>query len=623
MPDPLEALLASVPFLAGLDRHARARLIGAMEQLDASTGEQVVREGDPADALYFLAQGSVEVTIATPDGERVVGNLDAPASFGELGLAFARRTASVRALTDVRLWRLPRKRLVPLLREQPALATAIATYGLQLLERRERERLGVSPLEIQTTGLLPVEVGPALPSGRRGLLAGVLSLGLLAALWPFVPAALDDRSWHVGLIVLAAGIAWTLEPVPHFIVALLMAGAWVAAGTVPAHLAFGGFATGTWLLAVVAFAIAGAASASGLLLRIALVLTRSLPTNHASQLVALLLGGLLVTPLVPLALARVAAAAPLAEELVRILRYPLRSPASAAIAFAALAGYGLFSNVFLTGFVTNFVLVELLGPAGGQPSDWISWSVAALPFGAILFAGTLGGLLVTFPVRAPSAASRWAIRQQTRVLGPLSADERWTLVASAILIAGLAVAPMVGIDQRPVAVAALLPVALGPLRGRRLRSSIDWGFLLFIGVLLGVPAVMTDVGLDRRLGEVLAPLARAIAEPAMLLLGLAVLVMLCRLVLPWLPTMLLLLVVLVPIATHLGLPPWTVGFVVMVSVTSWLVPAQSDYVRLMREGTTEELFSDAQAYVAGGLISLVTLLGIAASIPYWRALGLL
>lgn len=623
MTDPLDTVLASVPFLGGLDRQVRARLIGALEQRDASPGEQVIREGDPADALYLLAEGSIEVSIATPEGDRVVGKLDAPASFGELGLVFARRTGSVRALTEVRLWRLPRERLMPLLRDQPALAIGIATSALQLLERRERERLGAPPLEIRPTDLLPVEVSEAHPSPRRRTLGGAVSLGMLAALWPFVPAGLDDRSWHAGLIVLAAGIAWSFGPLPDFVVALAMGGAWVAAGIVPAHMAFGGFASGTWILAVVAFAVAGAASASGLLLRIALGITRSLPTTHPAQLVALLLGGLLVTPLVPLALARVAAAGPLAEELVRILRYPVRSQASAAIAFAALAGYGLFSNVFMTGFVTNFVLIELLGAAEGQPSDWISWLVAAFPFGAVLFAGTLVGLLVALPAQASSAASRWAIRQQTRALGPLSADERWTLVASAILIGGLALAPMVGIDHGPVAVAALLPLVLGPLRGRRLRSSIDWGFLLFIGVLLGAPAVLADVGLDRRLAELLGPAARAIAEPAVLVLGLAVMVMLSRLVLPWLPTMLLLLVVLVPVATRLELPAWTVGFVIMVSATTWLVPGQSDYVRLMRDGTTEELFSDAHAYVAGALISLVTLLGIAVSIPYWKVLGLL
>lgn len=622
MMDPLDALLASVPF-DGLDRQARVRLIGALERRDASPGELIIREGDPADALYLLEQGSVEVSIATPEGDRVVGTQDAPASFGELGLVVGQRTSSVRALTEVRLWRLPRERLMPLLRDQPALSTGIATSALKLLERRQRERLGAPPLEIRASWLLPIEVGRAHASQRRRYVGGAVSLGLLVALWPFVPAGFDDRSWHGLLIVLAAGTAWLIEPVPHFVVALGMAGAWVAGGVVPAHIAFGGFATGTWILAVVAFAVAGAASASGLLLRIALGLTRSLPPTHTAQLVALLLGGLLVTPLVPLGLARVAAAAPLAEELVRILRYPARSPASAGIVFAALAGYGLFSNVFLTGFITNFVLIELLGPTDDQLSDWISWAGAALPFAAILFAGTLVGLRVTFPPRTSRTADREAIRQQTRVLGPLSADERWTLVASTILIGGLALAPTIALDHAPVAVVALLPLALGPLRGQRLRSTIDWGFLLFIGVLLGAPAVLGEVGLDRRLAEALSPVARAIDEPAVLVLGLALVVMLSRVVLPWLPTMLLLLIALVPVATRLGLHGWIIGFVIMVSVTTWLVPGQSDYVRLMRDGTTEELFSDAQAYAAGALISLVTLVGIAASIPFWKVLGLL
>ncbi|HEY6103113.1 MAG TPA: hypothetical protein VI007_07800 [bacterium] len=52
-------------------------------------------------------------------------------------------------------------------------------------------------------------------------------------------------------------------------------------------------------------------------------------------------------------------------------------------------------------------------------------------------------------------------------------------------------------------------------------------------------------------------------------------------------------------------------------------PRQSDVYRLAREVTKGEMSTDTQGFLAGAAITAATLLDIAASTPYWRALGLL
>src|SRR5919204_1645347 len=107
-PDTLEALLRGVPFLHGLDRVDSARLIGAVEDIELQAGAVILAEGTAGDhALYLVEHGRVEVSIATAAGERSLARLEAPAYFGEMAVLLARRTATVRALTDVRLWRGP------------------------------------------------------------------------------------------------------------------------------------------------------------------------------------------------------------------------------------------------------------------------------------------------------------------------------------------------------------------------------------------------------------------------------------------------------------------------------------------------------------------------------------
>ena len=115
-----EALLRSVPFFAALERVELARLIGVLDEVRLPAGSVVVQEGAEADGLYLLDSGRVAVSVRTEDGDRVLAELESPAYFGELGLLVRRRTSTIRALTDVRLLRLPRDRFQTLTREFPA-----------------------------------------------------------------------------------------------------------------------------------------------------------------------------------------------------------------------------------------------------------------------------------------------------------------------------------------------------------------------------------------------------------------------------------------------------------------------------------------------------------------------
>jgi CRP-like cAMP-binding protein len=122
-----EQLLRSVEYLRGLDRVDIARLIGSSEDAHFVSGTVIVREGEVADSLYLLASGAVEVTVRADDGDRSVTSITAPATFGDLGLLLNERTATVRAVSDVQAWRIPRHDFERLLRERPQLGLAIAT----------------------------------------------------------------------------------------------------------------------------------------------------------------------------------------------------------------------------------------------------------------------------------------------------------------------------------------------------------------------------------------------------------------------------------------------------------------------------------------------------------------
>jgi len=624
MAGSIEALVRSVPFFGALDRLDIARLTGALETVTFSAGDIVFAEGDDADALYLLDEGRIAISINAPSGEHRLVEAEAPGHFGEMGLLLARRTASVLALTDIRAWRLSRERFNRVARERPGVALAMAASLADLLDRRSREHAGL-PTAAPAGRPIPLDVPrSALPPPRRILWGGV-AIGVPAGLWILAPpAGLTVAGWHIALIVLGAALAWLAEPVPDFVAALAMVAAWGLAGVVPLTRALAGFTSPSYVVALSALGLAAAMVRSGLLYRTALRLLRAFPTSYAGQVLALVAGGLLITPLMPLSIGRVAAMAPLTLELSQNLGYAPRSRGSAGLAFAGIFGYAAFSSIFFTGLAMNFYVFALMPPSDRAHFSWFVWLAAAAPAGLVLLLGIVGVLVVGFrPAEAP-AVTVDALERQRRILGPFSAAERVTIIAIAVLLVGLAAQPVIRIDSTWVAVLALVVVLAGGALGRdSFRSSIEWGFLILFGILLGTGGVLHSAGIDNWIGAALIPLARSAGGPDHVVVLLAATIIVLRLVLPWIPATLLLSLALVPAAPGLGLSPWVAGFVVLVAANAWLHPRQSDYCRLVREATQGEAFTERQAFIAGAAFSGLTLLAIALSLPYWRFIGLL
>ena len=129
----LEDRLRAVPFFRALSP-ADVQAIGAtLEAKNLRKGTIVFREGEIADAMYLVDSGQLEVLRggdATP-----VALLGAGSVAGELALLLGEpRSATVRASTPCRLWRLGRAELDRLLADHPALALELsAELGRRLV----------------------------------------------------------------------------------------------------------------------------------------------------------------------------------------------------------------------------------------------------------------------------------------------------------------------------------------------------------------------------------------------------------------------------------------------------------------------------------------------------------
>jgi NTE family protein len=105
----LRMQLASMPMLHDLSDALFERIVSNSEFATIKRGEIVVREGEHADCLYFVASGSLEVFRQQANGTPItISILNQGASVGELALLLKdRQTTSVRAWRDARLIRIP------------------------------------------------------------------------------------------------------------------------------------------------------------------------------------------------------------------------------------------------------------------------------------------------------------------------------------------------------------------------------------------------------------------------------------------------------------------------------------------------------------------------------------
>lgn len=102
-----EILLSKVDMLKSLEQYERVNLCDALIPKRYVKGEIIIKEGDEADGMYFLEEGTVKVTKSNENGnsgEREVSKLESGSYFGELALITHKpRAANVYADTDVKV----------------------------------------------------------------------------------------------------------------------------------------------------------------------------------------------------------------------------------------------------------------------------------------------------------------------------------------------------------------------------------------------------------------------------------------------------------------------------------------------------------------------------------------
>jgi len=163
------AEILKVPVFAGLPDNQIEWFLGQAEELSLTAGETYFREGDPAEAMYVILEGQIQVR-GEIGGETVVlmllpGNVTGVLPFSRM----KQFTVGARAITDARVLRYPSSHFPELIQKMPELTerlVGLMSDRIRETTRREQQRDRLASLGKLSAGLAHELNNPASAAKR-------------------------------------------------------------------------------------------------------------------------------------------------------------------------------------------------------------------------------------------------------------------------------------------------------------------------------------------------------------------------------------------------------------------------------------------------------------------------
>jgi NTE family protein len=191
-------LARELPLFRDLDPALLDALTEAIEWLALPGGTTLFDDGDLPDALYFVVNGSLGAYQMTPDGHRrLVGRITSGETVGEMALITGNpRSATVIALRDTELGRLPRSAFEQLMLSHPQGLLRISQLMVQRLDSSQRQTRGALRARPKTIAIVPNASSSDATTFAAQLTTHLEHLGRAELVWHQRGAARTSQWFH-------------------------------------------------------------------------------------------------------------------------------------------------------------------------------------------------------------------------------------------------------------------------------------------------------------------------------------------------------------------------------------------------------------------------------------------
>ena len=511
--------------------------------------------------------------------------------------------------------------------------------------------------------------------------AGALVAAVLIATCP-IPGLSYQATAVLGILIMAI-VWWITGVLPEFVTAVVMAVLFVVVAGISVGATFSTFASSTWWLLLSAFTLGVGMKTSGLMRRIALAIVRKFPRTFRCQVIAQLVTGTVLGPLIPSLAVKGAMLAPLAMSIGDELGYERQGKRATGLFAAMLVGIRTVAPTIVSASVTGYALMATLPADVQEQFNMASWFVAALPWLVVVLAlnyflimgmygrgeasacdavedspsdtvGAPGNAQsleqsslrcgTRFVGAAECADSRRDEAESSAVessrggtnegdskpipdgLGPLSAVEKRMLAIILMTVVLWATELFHHISAMAVGLAALVFMfVLKVIDVPAFKSGVNWTSLLFIGIALGLGSVFAEAGLNDWVMQTCGPAFQALAgNPYLLVLGIGVITVVLRfLIVSEVAYLNLLMAFLVPMAASVGVNPWVLGFSAYALVIAWFAKYQSPIYLAAFYAVDGKMAKHSELAKYCGVYLATCLAGLVVCVPYWQWMGLL
>ncbi len=509
-------------------------------------------------------------------------------------------------------------------------AVTLRFYGFFCYETRdykfEKDRDGIK-FAIQKGGpICYTNLRKERMMSKKRIIGGIVGIlvGIAISLAP-VPEMLN-RGAMVGLGILIWGLIWMVTGViKEYAAVIAMSALWAAFQVVPFGTAFAAFSgTNFWLL-LGAIGMGVAVAKCGLLKRITFRILSIFPASFRGQMMAIMVSGTIISPLIPSGTAKAALGGPLVSSISDSIGFQRKSKGAGGLFAAYHISWLVMTPVFLSSSFLGYTVLGLLPEETAAEFTWVRWFICALPWS--VFVLVVCGL-VFMKLYKPEEDKRLDpsyIKGKIEMLGPWSRDEKACAAVLVVCLLMWMTESIHGIDAAVVALVALVIfIGLDIMNTDDFRKNIAWDSLILITALTNVGTVISAVNLDTWIGNMLGGyITPLISTPVIFVPILCILVYLVRFVIAsWVAVMTIFIVLLSPFALEAGMDPWIIGMILYASVNIWIFRYQNGpYISAVT--ATNDLIDHKQAVPACITYMIASMLGFMICIPYWKILGLL
>lgn len=587
-----------------------ARILPHVTERRIVAGEKLFSAGETADNFFIVCAGTVQLkrsdSIAVTPANGLCGE--------ECLIELPAYLSDAVAIADLTVLAIPKRSVRALLASNPSLRSLFL------------QSFALPGTELATAISTKHQVGSSKQNWSKPL--GWLATILLPALtlWLGPDSGLQQNATLFLAVFLATVSMWVFSLVDEFVPGIFAIFAILILGVAPPSAVLAGFASDGFLLAMSILGLSTVIVASGLSYRFLLWLLLKLPNGERWENLGLLLTGILLTPVVPSINGRVALLAPLAIDMVEILKCKGKGPAATRLAITTFTGASMLSAVFLSSKSVNFVIYGLLPIQSQAQFQWLFWLFASVVAGALMMTFYIGLFVWMQRHKEVHVLAKNQVAAQLKLLGPLRNREWSAVLGMAVFMLAVLTASMHKIQPPWIALTILYALLVyGFLDKKEFKEKIDWPFLVYLAGIVGLVGAFNSVGLDVWLSDHLSGLGGFMRTNLPLFIALlACVIFIIRLAVPISTTIVITAAVFMPLATASGLNAWIIGFIILVLGEMWFFPYQCSYYIQFRDILSKSnVYDESQFLRFNALMNVGKIAAIYVSLPYWEMMGLL